>query len=96
MTPYYARIKDAQTGSEAAYQFDGPADLLGRTGDEVVKVFLEDVDHEILRDHADWELNAVMNNRERRVVTAIGSLFPKKDVPPIPFLLMISDHQSSR
>jgi hypothetical protein len=51
-----------------------------------------DVDQKILCDSGDWELNAVMNNRDRRVVTAIGSLFPKKTEPPIPFLLMISDH----
>lgn len=95
MTAYYARIMDAQTGSEAAYKFDGPGDLMGRTADEIVQVFFEDVDEEVLQDHADWELNAVLNNRERRVVTAIGSLFPKKNDPPIPFLLMISDRAAA-
>jgi hypothetical protein len=92
MTSYYARIMDAKSGSEASYEFSAPDDLLQRTGDEIVGILFEDVDQKILCDHVDWELNAVMNNRDRRVVTAIGSLFPKKSEPPIPFLLMTSDH----
>jgi hypothetical protein len=94
MTTYFARIMDAQTGSDASYEFNGPPDLMSRTGDEIVSVFFDEVDEEVLRDHIDWELNAVLNNRERRVVTAIGSLIPEKNDPPIPFLLMISDHDS--
>jgi hypothetical protein len=94
MIPYFARIMDAETGSEAGYQFNGPVDLMSRTGDEIVNVFFDQVDREVLRDHADWELNGVVNNRERHVVTAIGSLIPKKNDPPIPFLLMISDHNT--
>ncbi len=31
-----------------------------------------------------------MKNRDRGVVTAIGSLIPAKNDPPLPFLLMIS------
>lgn len=92
MTTYYARILDAVNGGEAGYEFEAPADLMQRTGDEIVSVFFDDADHGIFDDHVDWELNAVMNNRERHVVTAVGSLFPKKSEPPIPFMLMISDH----
>jgi hypothetical protein len=95
MSTYHARILDAETGSEAAYQFEGPADLMRRTSDEVVGIFFDEVEHEALRGHADWELNAALSNRDRHVVTAIGSLFPKKSAPPIPFLLMISDHNGS-
>jgi hypothetical protein len=94
MTTYFARVMDAQTGSEGNYKFDGPPDLMGRTADEIVNMFFDEVNHEVLHGHVDWELNAVMNNRERRVVTAIGSLIPRRDDPPIPFLLMISDHNS--
>ncbi len=92
MTSYYARIMDAKSGGEASYQFNAPDDLMQRTADEIVGTFFNEVDEKILCDHIDWELNGVMNNRDRRVVTAIGSLFPKKNEPPIPFLLMISDH----
>lgn len=94
MTTYFARMMDAQTGAEGGYKFDGPSDLMDHTSDEIVSVFFEAVDHEVLRDHVDWELNAVINNRQRHIVTAIGSLIPKKNEPPIPFLLMISDHNS--
>lgn len=95
MPVYHARVLDAQTGSEAAYEFEGPADLMQRTCDEIVGVFFDEVEHETLRGHADWELNAALSNRDRNVVTAIGSLLPKKSAPPIPFLLMISDHNNS-
>ncbi len=94
MITYFARIMDAETGSEAGYKFDGPPDLMSRTADEIVGAFFGEVEREVLQDHLDWELNAVMNNRDRRVVTAIGSLIPEKNDPPIPFLLMISDHNS--
>ena len=92
MTTYYARILDAETGSEGRYPFEGPGDLMQRPADEVVSIFFEEVDREVLRDHVDWELNGVLNHRERGVVTALGSLIPKKNEPPIPFLLMIADH----
>ncbi len=94
MITYFARIMDAQTGNDAAYKFDGPPDLMSRTADEIVNVFFDEVDQEALRNHVDWELNAVMNNRGLRVVTAIGSLIPQKNDPPIPFLLMISERNS--
>jgi hypothetical protein len=90
MVRYFARIMDAQTGGEGGYEFEAADDLMGRTGDEIVNTFFDAVDHAVLHDHADWELNGVVNNRERRV-TAIGSLIPKKNEPPIPFMLMISD-----
>jgi hypothetical protein len=96
MPTYFARIVDAENGSEAGYPFEGPPDLLKRAADDIVRMFLDEVDHDILDDHFDWELNAAFNNRDRHVVTAIGSLHPKKEGPPIPFLLMISDHNEGQ
>ncbi len=32
-----------------------------------------------------------MKNKERGIVTAIVSLVPEKDDPPLPFLLLISE-----
>jgi hypothetical protein len=90
MTTYRARMLDADTGGEGRYQFDGPPDLMSRTADEIVTVFFDHVEKEVLRRHADWEINGVLKNRERGVVTAIGSLIPAKNDPPLPFLLMIS------
>ena len=68
----------------------GFGDLMSRTADEIVTVFFDHVEKEVLRRHADWEINGVMKNRDRGVVTAIGSLIPAKNDPPLPFLLMIS------
>jgi hypothetical protein len=91
MTTYYARMLDSATSGEGSYAFEGPGDLMQRTADEIVAVFFEHVENEILKTHADWEINGVMKNRERRIVTAIGSLIPEKNDPPLPFLLLISD-----
>jgi hypothetical protein len=96
MTKYYARILDAENGNEAGYEFDGPPDLMGQAADDVIGTFFDQVDKLILEDHVDWELNGALNNRQRRVVTAIGSLIPKAGTPPIPFLLMISDHDGEK
>jgi hypothetical protein len=94
MATYYARLMDAETDGEGSYQFDGPGDLMGSTADEIVSMFFEKTQQEVLSHSADWELNGVMKNRDRGVVTAIGSLIPEKNDPPIPFLLMISNHNS--
>lgn len=93
MATYFARMLDAETGGEGRFRFDGPADLMSKTADEIVATFFEHVDKDVLRHHADWEINGVMKNRERRVVTAMGSLIPEKNDPPMPFLLMIADRE---
>lgn len=95
MTTYYARMLDAATGGEGAYEFPGPADLMDRTADEIVTTFFNYVEDEVLSHHADWELNGVMKNRDRSVVVAMGSLIPARDEPPLPFALVIADHNSS-
>ena len=91
MATYYARMLDGETSGEGQYVFDGPADLMSRTADEIVGVFFEHVETQVLRGHVDWEINGVLKNRERRIVTAMGSLIPQKNDPPMPFLLLISD-----
>lgn len=90
MTVYFARMLDAVTNGEGAYRFDGPADLMQKTADEIVAVFFHFVERDLLSTHADWEVNGIMKNKERGVVTAIGSLIPERGDPPLPFLLMIS------
>lgn len=94
MTTYYARMLDGATGGEGRYQFDGPENLLSLTSDEIVSWFFGQVEAEVLHAHIDWEMNAVMKNREHSVVTAIGSLIPEKNDPPLPFMLMISPQKS--
>ena len=91
MPRYYARMLDANTSGEGSYAFEGPPDLMRKTADEIVAAFFEYIERDILKAHADWELNGAMKNKERDVVTAIGSLIPHKNDPPLPFLLMISN-----
>lgn len=93
MATFFARMMDAATGGEGRYRFEGPADLMSKTADEIVGAFFAYVEAEVLTNHADWEINGVMKNRERGVVTAMGSLIPEKNDPPMPFLLMISNKE---
>ncbi len=81
MITRYARILDAENGNEAGYEFEGPPDLMTRPADDIVGTFFAQVDHMILNDRMDWELNGALNNSECRVVTGIGSLVPKKGIP---------------
>jgi hypothetical protein len=94
MKTFYARVMDSETGGEGAYSFEGPDDLMKRTADEVVSIFFDHVDKQVLGRHADWEINGVLKNRDRGVVAAMGSLIPERDDPPLPFLLLISDRNS--
>lgn len=94
MTMYQARLLDAGASGEGLYPFEGPEDLMKLTADEIVGVFFAYVERDLLK-NADWELNAIMKNKERGVVTAIGSLIPEKGDPPLPFLLMISKDKTS-
>ncbi len=96
MATYYARMLDAETNGEGAYTFEGPADLMRKTADEVVSTFFDYVEKELLKRHADWEINGVVKNKERGIVTAIGSLIPEKNDPPLPFLLLISDQAAAQ
>jgi hypothetical protein len=91
MRTYQARMLDAETSGEGHYEFEGPDDLLQRTADEIVGVFFEHVERDVLGRHADWEINGVMKNKDRGIVTAIGSLIPERSDPPLPFLLLISN-----
>jgi len=95
MTTFHARMLDGDTNGEGAYSFEGPEDLMTRTADEIVTVFFHYIETEVLSRHADWELNAVMKNKERGIVTAIGSLIPEKDDVPMPFLLLISQQSGA-
>ncbi len=95
MATFYARMLDAATNGEGAYTFEGPEDLMKRTADEIVTTFFDYVEQDLLKTHADWEINGAMKNKERQIVTAIGSLIPEKSDPPMPFLLLISDRASA-
>ena len=88
---YHARMLAADGSGEEGYDFEGPPNLMDLTADEIVGKFFSHVEHEILRHHIDWEINGVLKNKERRVVSALGSLIPHKNDPPLPFLLLISD-----
>lgn len=94
MAKYYARVLAADKDAEGAYTFEGPDDLFDVTADEIVNLFFNHIEHEILKHHADWEINGILKNKDRRVVTALGSLIAQQGASPMPFLLMISDRDA--
>jgi hypothetical protein len=57
-------------------------------------MLFDEIVQAVLDDHVGWEFNAVINNRERRGVKAIGYLIRQRCDPPIPFPVMISDRNS--
>jgi hypothetical protein len=91
MATYTARMMSADTGGEGLYTFEADANLMKRTADEIVGVFFDHVEDEILQQHVDWELNSAMKSKPHGVVTAMGALFTDDDQPSMPFLLMIAE-----
>jgi hypothetical protein len=93
MRKYQARMMDAATGGEGSYSFHYSGDLMRETADEVIHQFFQHVDKTVFAHHVDYEINAAFRNKDRRVVTAIGSLIielsGKRE--EMPFLLMISE-----
>ncbi|MDX2263740.1 MAG: hypothetical protein NW215_02030 [Hyphomicrobiales bacterium] len=93
MRKYGARMLDAATGGEGSYTFHYDGDLFKETADEVIHQFFEHVDKTVFAHHVDYEINASFKNKERRVVTAIGSLIIVRGgkEEEMPFLLMVSE-----
>ena len=90
MATYRARLIDSTSDAESVHDFDAPDDLMEETPVRVVRSFFEHIDRAALpAGHVDWELNAAFKNRERRVVTCMGS-FHFEGQPAAPFLLMVS------
>ena len=90
MALYRARLIDGLSDSEDSFEFDANADLMSDTPVRIVRTFFGYADPTKFRTkHADWELNAAFKNRERGVVTCMGSWHLGGDEPPVPFLLLI-------
>lgn len=90
MATYTARMMSAETGGEGLYTFEADSNLMKRTADEIVGVFFDHVEHTVLKQNVDWELNSAMKSKAHGVVTAMGALVTEDDQPSMPFLLMIS------
>ena len=91
MATYYARMMSADSPSgEGSYTFESDDKLMKRTADEIVNVFFDYVEADILKGNVDWELNGAVKNKEHGVVTAIGALVTDEGQASMPFLLMIS------
>jgi hypothetical protein len=94
MATYRARMLDGETGSDGTYDFEWQEGLMNETPVRVVRAFFERVDRAAFPTrHVDYEINAALKNRERGIVTCMGSLHFEGGAPPAPFLLMVAQTQ---
>ncbi|WP_445679828.1 hypothetical protein [Radicibacter daui] len=90
MAMFKAWLTDSNTGGSARYEFEADADLFKKGANKIVKRFMDHVEKQVLpKKHVDYDLNACFKNKEKRVVTAIGTLHVDDD-PDVAFMLMIS------
>jgi hypothetical protein len=76
-------------GTEGRYTFDGPDDLFDQSPINVLKAFMQHVDHvELPAEDAGYEVYAALKSPDRPVVTCAGML--KLAHGDIPFMVMIS------
>lgn len=91
MAIYRARLLDGESWQGGAYDFEAQDDLMSNTPVRVVRAFFENVDRAMFpTQHVDYEINAALKNRERGIVTCMGSLYLAGDAPPVPFVMMVA------
>lgn len=91
MAQYRARLIDGLSDGEDSFEFEAADELMNDTPVRVVRAFFGGSDPTRFRTkHQDWELNAAFKNRERRVVTCMGSFHLGGEEAPVPFLLLIA------
>lgn len=90
---YRAVMLDGATGGEGRYTFTYSGDLMKETADEVIHQFFQHVDKAVFSHHVDYEINSAYKNKDRRVVTGLGSLIIERagKAEELPFLLLISE-----
>lgn len=83
-----AVVMGPESGTDSTYKFAAPDNLMDLPSDEVVEMFIHHLhDSGMLPDRNAYELNSAFKNREKRVVTGLGSLhFSNEDMP---FVVMI-------
>ncbi len=90
MASYTAILMHGNRSAEGTYRFEAEDGLLSRTPITVLRTFLEWVEEHTPLDHIDYEVNAAMRNKDKGVVTALGSLHFEDDGDQ-PFVCMISE-----
>lgn len=84
-----ATMMDAAGEAEAVYEFTAEESLFERSPIQIVKHFMEHVDHvELPGGHMGYELYSTLKNKDLKVITAMGSLLPGRG--EIPFMVMIA------
>lgn len=83
-----AVVLGPQSGSDSRYTFQVEEDFFQLPADDIVERFIDHLHEEgILPEKNAYELNSALKNKERSVVTALGSLrFANEEVP---FVAMI-------
>ena len=89
MARFTATMMHGKRDAEGSYTFEAMDALLEASPVRVVRTFMEWIEAHAGLGHVDYELNAALKNREKGIVTALGSLqFEGGDAEP--FILYIS------
>lgn len=83
-----AVVMGPMSGTDSTYSFSVDDDFFTLPADEIVEQFIDYLHrHGDLPDKNAYELNSAFKNREKNVVTALGSLFFANE--EMPFVVMI-------
>ncbi len=89
MATYRARMMDASTPGEDAYEFEARDDLMSDTPVRIARAFFETVDRSLIPvTHTDWEVNAAFKSAEHAVACVLGVLHVKTGAP-VPFTVFV-------
>ena len=78
-----------ERGGDGSYEFDGPDDLFSHSAMTILRTFMAHLEASAGLGHIDYHVNAAMKNKEKQVVTSLGSLvFHGNDEQP--FVCMIN------
>jgi hypothetical protein len=85
----HAVVMGPVSGSDSKYDFEVDDGFFNKPADEIVEAFMSHIHREgVIKNEIGYELNSAFKNKEKRVVTAIGSLHLNGD--DLPFTVMIS------
>ena len=88
MATYQATLMHGERGGDGTYRFEGPDDLFTRSAMTILRAFMAHLEETAGLGHIDYHFNAAMKNKDKQVVTALGSLLFHGDDEQ-PFVCMI-------
>lgn len=90
MAKYQATLMHGERGGEGSYTFEAKDGLIQKSPMKTLKAFIAHLEATAGLGHIDWIASAALRNKEKGVVTAMGSfIFHGDDEQP--FICMITE-----